>query len=220
MWKNVFNFLSFEGLPSRDFVTYSSLVLFVANVISLIASIAAIAAKWNWGIAPGALALWGFSEGLLLTAATAFLVVLIKWNVFLRKAQKEVVKKYSQRASDIAEILEKTDQTMFAFGVAGTVAGLILSFFFPFTFLIMLAGTSFAVYSLFKNLKECEQKEYEVVHSMEENEKTPEKIFTCEWDTNVLILMIASLFGYWVLHCSECSQKIESFVEQRLRADS
>lgn len=215
MWKNVFNFLSFEGLPSRDFVTYSSLILFVANVISLIASIAAIAAR-----TPGALALWGFSEGLLLAAVTAFLVVLIKWNVFLRKAQKEVVKKYSQRTSDITEILEKSDQTMFAFGVAGTVAGLVLSFFFPFTFLIILVGASFAVYSLFKNLKECERKEYEVVHSMEENEKAPEKISTCEWDTNVLILMIASLFGYWVLHCSECSQKIESFVEQRLKTDS
>lgn len=219
MWKNVFSFISLEELPSRDFVTYSSLVLFVANAICLIASIMAVAARWSWGIAPGALALWGFSEGLLLMATTAFLIILIKWNAFLRKTQKEIVKRYSQSTSDIAEILEKSDQTMFAFGVAGTVVGLILSFFFPFTFLIMLVGTSFAVYSLFKNFKECEQKECEVVHGMEENEKVPETIFTCAWDTNVLILMIVSLFGYWVLHCSECNQKIESFVRQRLRAN-
>ncbi|ABV32738.1 hypothetical protein Tlet_0168 [Pseudothermotoga lettingae TMO] len=208
--KFVLPFFNRKTLPSSDFYSYSMLIFFISNILGLIASIIVVSADYL--LALSANRFLGLTQGMSIFSGLSLLFVVIRWSFVIKELRRELIEKIPEYAS----IAIRSDETLINLGTAVTTAGLVISLFVPFGFLVTLVGLSLAYYFFFNSMKEYENDElifFSKMPKIAEFSKT--KIFNFEVDANVIIYSLITLFGYLTFHQEQYISSVESYVKSR-----
>lgn len=206
--KYLMPFIDKSKLPSRDFYSYGLIVFFVGSVLGLIASIVVVAA--NYLVALSALRFLGLTEGMCFVSGLMLIFVLIRWHSVVKELQRKAVEKFPNYAT----IVLKMDETLFYVGIAIAAAGLIINFFVVFGFAVIVVGLALAYHFFFKSVRNFEEEEIKFFSTA--LNKSLERCFKFDLDTNTLLYTMLTLFGYFMLHQEEYFFAIDEYVKKRM----
>ncbi|MEJ5230268.1 MAG: hypothetical protein WHT65_09725 [Pseudothermotoga sp.] len=199
-------FVNGSKLPSRDFSSYALICFFVSCVLGLIASIISVAA--NFLVALASFRFLGFTQGICLVSGLALVFTLVRWRSVIRQLHRKMAEKFPNYAA----IALKMDETMVNLGIAIAAAGLIINLFVVFGFVVVVVGLALAYHFFFKSMKDFEGEEAKFLSSIVNKEM---RSFNFSLDTNTLLYMMITLFGYAILHQEDWFNAVEDYVNKR-----